>query len=49
MGVEAPSRAALEVAAAVAALVVVAQVEEEVPAVGSGAVCSGSLGRTPPA
>ena len=42
--VEACSRATLEVAGAVAALVVVAQLEEEeeeVPAAGSGAVFSG--------
>ena len=53
---EALSRATLEVAASVDALVVVTQLEEEeeeeevvVPAAGSGAVCSRSLGRTPPA
>ena len=52
MAVEVCSRTAWKVAAAGAALVVVAQheeEEEEVPAVGSGAVCSRSLGRTPPA
>ena len=49
MAVEVYSRATQKVATAVAALVVVAQHgEEEVPAVGSGAVCCRSLCRTPP-